>query len=249
MILYVNGDSHTAGAEVVNPHAFAGDDPALQHLGRLPHPENLAHSWGKLLSLALNAGFRCDAESAACNARILRTTRAWLADNPTSEKLVVIQWSTWEREEWFYNGIYYQVNGSGIDRVPPEAAERYRNYIIGLDWNQKTIDAHNDIWAFHQELLAQNIPHIFFNGNNDFSIVGDPKYEGDLVKTASMANEKQKDWGLNYIGPYDPASTYNAQIQGAGIETVSPKSWHYGKDGHSWWSRYLLNYIIKNKFI
>ena len=45
MILYVNGDSHTAGAEAVNSHAFAEDDPALYHLGRLPHPENLEVSW------------------------------------------------------------------------------------------------------------------------------------------------------------------------------------------------------------
>jgi len=41
MILYVNGDSHTAGAEAVNSHAFADDDPAYKHLGRLPHPDNL----------------------------------------------------------------------------------------------------------------------------------------------------------------------------------------------------------------
>ena len=232
MILYVNGDSHAAAAEAVNNHAFAHDDPQLIHMGRLPHPENLAHSWGKLLSLALNAGFLCDAESAACNARILRTTREWLSNNKKSDKLVVIQWSTWEREEWLYNGVYYQVNGSGIDRVPPEAQERYRNYIVGLDWRQKTEEAHKDIWNFHLELSKQNVPHVFFNGNNDFSSIAD-----------------QKDWGLNYIGPYDPASTYNAQIRSAGIETVSSKSWHFGKDGHAWWSRFMLNYIIKNKFV
>ena len=79
MILYVNGDSHTAGAEAVNAYAFAEDDPKLYYLGRLPHPENLQVTWGKLLSLALNAGFQCDAESASSNARILRTTRAWIA--------------------------------------------------------------------------------------------------------------------------------------------------------------------------
>jgi len=32
MILYVNGDSHTAAAEAVNPHAFAEDDRNLQYL-------------------------------------------------------------------------------------------------------------------------------------------------------------------------------------------------------------------------
>jgi hypothetical protein len=234
MILYVNGDSHTAGAEAVNAHAFAEDDPALYYLGRLPHPENLQVTWGKLLSLALNAGFQCEAESASSNARILRTTRAWLAQqkNNLQNILVVIQWSTWEREEWLYDGIYYQVNGSGIDQVPHEAQERYRNYIIGLDWRVKTQQAHNDIWTFHQELLAQGIPHVFFNGNNDFSSIQD-----------------QKDWGLNYIEPYNPTGTYHAQLQGAGIETVMPDSYHHGRNGHSWWFKYLLNYIITNKFI
>jgi hypothetical protein len=38
MILYVNGDSHTAAAEAVNPHAFAEDDPiALFYMGRALH--------------------------------------------------------------------------------------------------------------------------------------------------------------------------------------------------------------------
>ena len=133
MILYANGDSHTAAAEAVNNHAFAHDESKLIHLGRLPHPENLAHSWGKLLSLALNTGFHCDAESASSNTRILRTTRKWLSNNSNSQKLVVIQWSTWEREEWLIDGIYYQVNGSGIDQVPATAAERYRNYIIDIN--------------------------------------------------------------------------------------------------------------------
>ena len=234
MMLYVNGDSHTAGAEAVNSHAFAEDDPDLFYLGRAPHPENLAVSWGKLLSLALNTGFRCDAESASSNSRIIRTTREWLFGNGAGHhnQLVIIQWSTWEREEWVYNGITYQVNGSGIDHIPAEAAERYRDYIIGLDWRQKAVEAHNDIWAFHQELVAQNIHHVFFNGNNDFSSIAD-----------------QKDWGLNYIGPYDPAGTYHAQLQAAGIETVMPDSYHYGRDGHSWWFKYMLNYIMANKFV
>ena len=234
MILYVNGDSHTAAAEAVNPHAFAMDDGALFYLGRSPHPDNLSVSWGKLLSLALNCGLHCDAESASSNARILRTTRAWLAErkNNLEDIIVIIQWSTWEREEWEYDGVVYQVNGSGIDQVPAEAAERYRNYIIGLDWQQKTQEAHNDIWQLHQELLAQNISHVFFNGNNDFSSIID-----------------QKDWGNNYIGPYDPAATYDARIRAAGFDTVAPNSYHFGKDAHSWWFNHILNYIMTNKFI
>ena len=232
MILYVNGDSHTAAAEAVNPYAFAGDDSRLEYLSRVPHPDNLAVSWGRQLATALKTGFHCGAESAGSNARILRTTRKWLADNQNQDKLVVIQWSTWEREEWLIDGIYYQVNGSGIDIVPKDYQLKYKEYIALLNWQQRTEAAHQQIWDFHQELLNQKIPHVFFNGNNDFSRI-----------------VEKKDWGTNYIGPYDPTLTYDAVIRSHGIDTVSPKSYHFGPDGHNQWFRYILNYIIHNKFI
>ena len=233
-MLYVNGDSHTAGAEAVNPHAFAEDDPSLFYLGRSPHPENLVVSWGKILSLTLRAGFRCDAESASSNSRIIRTTREWLSGGGKNhpDQLVIIQWSTWEREEWLHNGTYYQVGASGIDDVPQELQEKYRHFVIGTDWKYKTEQAHQDIWQFHNELKDQNIKHIFFNGNNEFSKI-----------------TEQKDWGLNYIGPYDPTQTYDAVIRSAGIDTVMPGSWHFGRDGHSVFHRHILTYLIKNKFV
>jgi len=233
MILYVNGDSHTAAAEAVNPYAFAEDDPALTQLGRTPHPENLGVSWGRLLSLTLKAGFHCAAESASSNTRILRTARDWLYQQVNyDDVLVIIQWSTWEREEWLYDGIYYQVGSSGTDSVPAEATERYHNYIIDTNWKQKTQEAHRDIWTFHRELTDQGIRHIFFNGNNDFSQITD-----------------RQDWGTSYIGPYDPNSTYDAIIRASGIDTVAPNSWHFGRDGHSAFHRFLLNYIMSNRFI
>jgi hypothetical protein len=234
MILYVNGDSHTAGAEAVNEHAFAEDDPQYFYLGRAPHPENLNATWGKLLSQALNAGFHCAAESASSNQRIIRTTREFLQQWYLNRqaRLLIIQWSTWEREEWLHEGTYYQVNASGIDHVPAALQEKYRNYILGIDWEHKTQQAHNDIWNFHLELESQNVPHIFFNGNNDFSLI-----------------QNRHDWGASYIDPYDPAGTWNARLQSAGFRTVASNSWHFGKDAHSFFHRFMLQYIIDNKFV
>ena len=233
MILYVNGDSHTAGAEAVNVHAFAEDDNQYFYLGRAPHPDNLAVSWGKLLSLSLQAGFKCDAESASSNSRIIRTTKEYLDTKPNTEDvLVVIQWSTWEREEWLHDGVYYQVNASGIDHVPQPLQEKYRNYIVGIDWQAKTQEAHKEIWALHQELESNGIKHIFFNGNTDFSKITD-----------------RKDWGTSYINPYDTKGTFSAKLEAAGIQTVAPNSYHYGKDGHSFFNRFVLQYIIDNKYI
>jgi len=232
MILYVNGDSHTAAAEAVNPHAFAEDDSQYFYMGRAPHPDNLSASWGRILSSFLKAILHCDAESAASNDRILRTTRAWLDNNKKEwyRTLVIIQWSTWEREEWLHKDTYYQVNGSGIDQVPQELQEKYRQYILGIDWGTKTQQSHDKIWAFHQELDQQGIKHLFFNGNNSFDQIVD-----------------QQCWNNSYIHPYDQSQTYHALLQSSGFETVSPQSWHYGSDAHSWWSTQLLNYIVKNK--
>jgi hypothetical protein len=230
MLLYVNGDSHTAAAEAVNPHAFAEDDGFYWGLGRQPHPDNLRASYGCELANHLDAVLECGAESASSNDRILRTSREWLMHNHAD--LVVIQWSTWEREEWLHNGTYYQVNASGIDHVPAELQEKYRQYVIGVDWLAKTQEAHEKIWEFHQELVSKNIPHVFFNGNNDFSKI-----------------TNQRNWGANYIRPYDPGSTFDSIIRANGFKTVCPESWHFGPDSHCFWANYMLQYITDNQFI
>lgn len=235
MILYVNGDSHTAAAEAVNLHAFAMDDGDLYHLGRLPHPSNLAVSWGKRLSEMIKATFKCDAESASSNTRILRTTREWLASSPPNKDLLlIIQWSTWERQEWLIDGVYYQITASGIDDVPPEYAQRYKNFILDLNWHECRQKAHEDIWRFHQELEQQGIVHVFFNGNNHF---------GDLPES------ERRDWGVSYIAPYDGQMTYDQWLKNHGYDTVAPDSWHFGKDAHAAWSQFVLKYIITNKLV
>jgi len=234
VILYVNGDSHTAAAEAVNAHAFAEDDPRYNYRGRLPHPDNLAASWGKKLSDALKTAFVCDAESAASNTRIMRTTRQWLLENPTAYRnsLIIIQWSTWERQEWLIDGTYYQVNGSGIDMVPESHQQRYKEYITNIDWGKTVVDAHEDIWNFHQSLNLMGVKHIFFNGNHSF-----------------QGTESKKDWGTSYIKPYDAAGTYHGWLRNNGFETVSKNSWHFGKEAHSAWANFMLQYIIKHQLV
>jgi hypothetical protein len=233
MILYVNGDSHTAAAEAVNPHAFAEDDGLYYGLGRRPHPDNERVSWGCELANHLRAILWCDAESASSNDRIMRTTREWLQQQiDIADTLVVIQWSTWERQEWQHDGTWYQVNASGMDDVPPVFSERYRDFVIGVNWQECQQQAHDKIWQFHQELKLNNIRHLFFNGNSDFSGIKDPK-----------------DWGVHYMAPYDPAQTYDRVLKNNGFQTVNPKSWHFGQAAHCFWAEHVLQYINDNNLI
>ena len=234
MILYVNGDSHTAAAEAVNNYAFAEDDIQHWHLERRPHPDNLSVSWGKLLSERLKSGFICDAESASSNDRIIRTTKDWIESNQKDfhRTIMVIQWSTWEREEWLIDQKYYQVNASGIDIVPQSHQQQYKEYVASVNWKEKTEQAHLKIWNFHMWLKSRDIKHVFFNGNNDFSKI-----------------KNQRDWGGNFLDPYNPESTYNNLLQSQGIKTVMPGSYHYGADAHRWWAKYLLQQLIKKEMI
>ena len=235
MILYVNGDSHTAAAEATNPYAFAEDDGRYFYKGRAPHPDNLKVSWGKLLAESLQAGFHCDAESASSNDRILRTTREWI--NTTyprfnDELLVIIQWSTWEREEWLIDGEYYQINASGSDIVPESHQEKYKEFISTLNLSRRAMHVHKDIWDLHQEFLEKNIKHIFFNGNSHFRTINNVQ-----------------DWGVNYIGPYDSDQTFDSVLRNSGYQTVSPDSWHFGRDAHGFWSRHMLQYILQHNLV
>ena len=235
MKLYVNGDSHAAAAEAVNAHVFAEDDSKYFYLGRAPHPENFKVSWARQLASTFKSALYCDAEAASSNQRILRTSRAWLEVNKSqlSEVLVIIQWSTWERQEWQdTDGTYYQVNASGIDDVPTQWQERYKKFIADVNWEDCRNHWHDEIWQFHCELETKKVKHVFFNGNTSF--------KGIL---------NQHIWGNSYIDPYSESQTYDQILKNNGIDTVGPASWHFGKDGHSFWHKFMLQYVIANQLI
>jgi hypothetical protein len=234
MILYVNGDSHAAAAECVNPHAWACDDGMYWGLGQQPHPDNLRASFACELANHLGAVLVCDAQSGCSNDRIIRTTRSWIEQNQSvlHDTFLVLQWTTWEREEWFHQDEYYQVGASGTDSVPAEMQEKYRHYIVGLDWQEKTRQAHDQIWRFHQELTELGVRHVMFNGNSDFS-----------------QTQNRMNWNGHYIRPYDPESTYDRVLKNNGFETVNSNSWHFGADAHCFWANYLLQYINNNELL
>ena len=243
MILYINGDSHAAAAEAVNPHAWAEDDGNLWGQGCGPHPDNEAVSFGAVLSKQLNMPRINQSQAGGSNPRILRTTREWLKQNSGQPVFVLIQWSTWEREEWLHQGTWYQVNASGVDLVPPELNTRYRQYIIDVDWVKYTRQAHEEIWQFHLELQQQGIPHLFFNGNSHFG----GTHEHNKLNVPII--EQQYDWGGAYIDPYTVEKTYNKVLLNNGFTTVNPNSYHFGADAHRFWANYVLQYMQDNHFV
>jgi hypothetical protein len=235
MKIYVNGDSHAAAAEAVNAHAFAEDDGQYFYMGRAPHPENAAVGWPATLGRLVKATVHNDSESASSNHRIRRTTRDWIRANERwlAETVIMISWSTWERQEWQRDGQVYQVNASGQDHVHPEDRDRYREFIANIDWQQCCEQEHGLIWQLHCELRDLGVRHVFFNGNNHF---------------ADIPQSLRQDWGTAYIQPYDAQNTYDSWLKRNGFRTVSPNSWHFGADAHAAWAGFLLQYGIQHGF-
>ena len=224
MILYVNGDSHSAGAEAVNSFCFAEDDPFYHALGRIPHPDNERVSYGCNIANELFAVLHCDAESASSNARILRTTREYIQENKPDA--IIIGWSTWEREEWLHDGVYWQISAGGIGHDwPDEVKHLYKDYIVNLNWASATTRAHDQIYELHTELADLKIPHLFFNTYNDFS------------------NQSPRSWHDSYVDPYDSNLTYWRYLTNLGFE--SNPSYHFRADAHRKWAEFLLPHLTK----
>ena len=233
MILYVNGDSHSAGAEAVNDYCFAEDDPLYYALGRSPHPDNERVSYGCNIANELYAVLHCDAESASSNDRIIRTTKKYLHDEGHPDA-IIIGWATWEREEWLHNDQYYQVTAGGTDMVPDELMDQYKAWVIAAAdrYVENEIQQHETIWQFHNMLKDLAIPHLFFNTYSCFA----------HIRQNGLA---QYDWGNNYVDPYAEESTYYTWLKKNGCQTVNPNSHHFGVDAHRKWADFLLPHLTK----
>lgn len=207
MIVF-NGDSHTAGINTTALDRFSN-----------------------LVASAFDADAVNLAKVGASNARILRTTQAYLADHAVD--LVVIGWSTWEREEWKYQNSYYDVNSSGHDVLPPALLDRYKTWVIDQTPDSLTVKSqkwHEDIYKFHLELEQKKIKHMFFNCMYNF------------FRPATVYN-----WNDQYIGPYDNNSSYYWHLKNQGIQ--ADKWYHFDSDGHRVWADLLIDHINQYKLL
>ena len=233
MIIYVNGDSHSAGAELIKDYCFANDDQRYVYLGRTPHPEAIPKTFGSHLAHALNAGYFLDAESASSNYRILRTTKQFLEEKYSTTKTIIIGWSTWEREELWHKDRYYQLTASGSDSVPNELFDTYQSWVMEQTQDklrEKQEYWHKQIYDFHKELTESNIKHLFFNSMHAF----DKEWTGEV------------DWQDCYIEPYNKDWTYSDWASNQGFINVNYGSNHYGQDAHIAWSKVLLKRLTNN---
>jgi hypothetical protein len=208
MILYVNGDSHSHGNNV----------------------KNRSKTFASLLAQALDFELVNSAKSGASNDRIIRTTRDYLLDNRPD--LVIIGWSTWEREEWEYQGQFYDVN-SYHGAIPESLITKYKNWVIEQTSEtliKKSQQIHEKIYKLHCELIEKQIPHVFFNCMYNFFEI-----------------KNQQEWNNSYVGPYENNLSYYWYLKNQNF--VTDKWYHFDENGHRAWADFLIGYIKENKLL
>jgi hypothetical protein len=124
------------------------------------------------------------------------------------------------------------VNASGVDTVPLELQERYKNYVVNVDWPSKTLDAHDKIWAMHLYLKDLGVQHLFFSGHSTFSDIQD-----------------QHNWGKSYMYPYVQEESYHNWLINNGGTYANAKSYHFDAKSHRLWAEHVLQYIKDNQLL
>lgn len=90
MILYVNGDHHSAAAWAAVPYRLAEDDANLWWMGVAPHPGNQEVSYGNRLAQILKARLILDTETGGSVDQIISGSRKFVGSNKFKEQLIVI---------------------------------------------------------------------------------------------------------------------------------------------------------------
>ena len=217
MKLYVGGDSNVAGYELKNPE------------------NSFSYKLGQMLGATETI---VQAVGGASNDKILSTTQSYLASCETFPDLVVIGWSSVERQDRFVNGSYVSLNNLGVVENVTRIEDDYR-YQYFLKHQAHNYDYHremhkywqNRIYNYHLELLYYKIPHLFFNAIHSFGF-----WEGTLEHLVH-------DWDNTFITPYDKRGSYIEYCEDNGYQEITPGWHHFNEDAHQDWANILYQYI------
>lgn len=228
MLIYFNGDSNVAGAELIES------------------THGMANRLTEMFNQRYLAKFINDATPGASNDLIYETTIDFLKnpDNPKPD-LIVIGWTEFNRIQWFLvdewnKGRLWEINqiGAGI-QVPEEYKERYQHWKnhVESDGHWQLVQStywHNKIYNLHCMLDFQKIPHLFFNAFNYFVL---PHYQHQL------------NWNNTFLSPYNNSLIYTEWCKQNGYQEITPGLMHFDDRAHTQWAKLMYSHIKQHNIL
>lgn len=237
-LLYVNGCSHSCGAEISYPKSFRESN-------------DLSRSWGGRIADHYGLVHHNDAVSGQSNYGIHTTTinsvLELLDKYSPDEIIVMIGWTSFDRAEIVYNNRLYRVGPScdlrpSFKQWPLEVREAFKNFILLNDYENGSMNSFSLIYYNTINFLKlHGIDYFFFN-----SIQGMVRPKVNLLHqlnnnrpTNSIFDQISRD--KNYFYPFDDDMTYYHHLKSRFDCFYEGRNHHFLEDAHQYWSELLIN--------
>jgi hypothetical protein len=234
-VLYVNGCSHSVGAEISRP-------------GFYRQPYDYEHSYGGVISRKFGLIHHNDAIEGGSNNLIETTTiqsiLTLLETYHPSEIFVIIGWTGYDRSEATYkNKLYRFIPNSVIQDCPYTVNEWYKFWVANTD-NDASMNKfllqyglvstflkyHNIKYYFFNSIIPAYIPKI-----NLLHEVLDNKPNAHLINM--MKNDQ------NFLEPFNSDKTFYNILKKNHDGCKDGRWHHFTEDGHLAWAEFLLERI------
>jgi hypothetical protein len=236
-VLYVNGCSHSAGAEMSKP-------------GFYRQPYDLENSFGGVLARRHGLAYQNDACPGGSNNLIQTTTvqsiLKLLETYDPSEIFVVIGWTGYDRSELVYNNKLYKfIPNSTILDCPTNITEWYRAWVMCTN-NDSSMNNFLLQYGLIATFLKQHgIKYYFFNSiipayipkNNYLHEVLDNKPNTHLINM--MENDPY------FLEPFNGEMTFFHILKQTYDGTKDGRWYHFTEDAHIAWANFLTERIEK----
>lgn len=235
--LYVNGCSHSAGAEISRP-------------GFYRQQYDLDHSFGGLIAQKYNLVHYNDACPGGSNNLIQTTTvqsiLTLLETYHPSEIFVIIGWTGYDRSEvGFGNDLYKFIPNTDIKGWPDRINNSYKSWIMSFDHDVAMNNFLLQYGLVTTFLKYHNIRYYFFN-----SII--PAFEPRVNALHEVLGKKPNHHLIKmmredsrFLDPFNGEMTFFHILKQNYDSTKNGRWYHFTEDGHVAWAEFLLNRIDK----
>ncbi len=240
-VLYVNGCSHSCGAEI-------------SYRNSLREPLDLEMSWGGQIAKKYNLVHVNDAFSGQCNTAILSTTiqgiNKLLQYYAPEEIFVIIGWSSFDRTYYIYNENKFMfvpgIHGTdGYKEWPRPVKVAFEHWVSGEN-KDDNMNRFSLIYESMTNLLKlNNINYFYFNSiqsvsesTKDFLNVID-NYNPSAYLFDKMKNDK------NYLEPFNNEMSYYNYLRQRYDGHIGGRNHHFLSDAQSEWASILEEHIGK----
>lgn len=237
-VLYSNGCSHAAGAEITKSGSYIVTDKKLSFFGQLASRWNL---------LSINDAIPEQGNYAIVSQTIFRVSELLKRYKP-SEIIVLISWSGLDREDFVTNNNKYKFCSTEMDdRWPDIVKEAWELWVLSTNKNVNLNRFSLYYFTLVNFLESCDIEYYMFNAVNCISFPTKNLLHANHEPTLELFNHIRNN--NRYMFPFDEEYVYHVYLKNSGFDGyINGRSNHFLENAHIYWANFITSYILKHNY-